>query len=97
MEQKFLQEFAKPRACANLVTLPLEFAVTRPAESLEIAISQITGHTRTLKTMPERETVDGLDQLVRKLRNHGLNLDYEPAPRTKETEQPVYQKPYVVK
>lgn len=97
LEQNFLQEFARPKARAHLVTLPLEFAVNEPAAALAVALSQIEGHTQTLKTMPERENVDGLDQLVRKLRNRGLKLDYDPAPRKKGDPLPDYQAPYIVK
>ncbi|MEM6620006.1 MAG: hypothetical protein AAF631_11990, partial [Pseudomonadota bacterium] len=98
IEQRFLEAFGKTDATANLVTLPLETAVGDPGASLELAISQIDpGSHGRLREMPERVTVDGLDALVRKLRNRGLNLDYEPAPRRNDDAKPVYQKPYAVK
>lgn len=97
MEQIFLEAFAGPDACARLTTLPLEFALEQPAAFLEAAVGHMPRGSRALKSMPGHVTVDGLDHLVRKLRNTGLKLEYEPQPKPRTEPAAKYQKPYVVK
>lgn len=99
IEQKFMQEFAKPKALAHFQTIALEFAVGEPGKALEQAIAHIPqGENHPLKLMPERENVEGLDNLARKLRNRGLKIEYEYQARPKSRKQETaYKKPYVVK
>lgn len=100
IEENFMREFAKPNACAHLQTVALEHAIQEPAQFLEQSIAHIPqGSKGRLKVMPERETIEGLDNLAKKLRNNGLRIDYEPGLRVKNKKQQdtVFEKPYVVK
>jgi hypothetical protein len=99
IEQSFMLEFQAPEAAGRVRVIALENAVADPGNTLEQAIAHIPNKVRKqLKLMPERENVDGLDNLARKLQNHGLSIDYEPVarPKGKKTEV-VFEKPYVVK
>ncbi len=78
LEQKFLEEFNGAKVCSVLKILELETAIQQPAKALQDAIRHIPGSGKQyLSEMPNRNTIDGLDALVRKLRNTGFNIRYD--------------------
>ena len=101
LEQNFLEEFNKPEVNSELKTIELEAAVRTPSQALRDAISHIpqTG-TRHLNEMPTLTIPNGLETLVRNLRNNGLKVSYEQA-HVKRDEvgktKNAQVKPYVVK
>ncbi|MEM7440163.1 MAG: beta-1,6-N-acetylglucosaminyltransferase [Pseudomonadota bacterium] len=97
LEQTFLAELDKKDAASTVVNLPLDFAVHDPVKALEKATAHIGLRRRTLKAMPFRVNTDGLDGLVRRLRNNGLPLVYQPAPGKGDPVGLSFEKPYVVK
>ncbi|PLS22752.1 DUF5927 domain-containing protein [Neptunicoccus cionae] len=99
IEQRFLREFAKPKVVAHLHTIALENAVHHPSRALEQAIAHIPRNEKhPLKLMPERENVEGLENLTRKLRDRGLMIEYEFPTRSKTKKQDAaFERPYVVK
>lgn len=97
LEQMFLAEFDKQDAKANFLSLPLDYTVQNPSVALEAAVSHIGTHRGAVRAMPTRVNVDGLDAFVRRLRNKGLKIDYDPAPNMKDALPPSFEKPYVVK
>ena len=100
LERRFLAEFEKETAKAKLVTIDLADMLAHPAKTLMTAIDHLPSVSpNSLKIMPERANLDGLDNLARKLRNHGLNIEYEPSgkPKDKKKQDTVFEKPYVVK
>ena len=100
LERRFIAEFEKEKAEASLITLDLSDVLAHPRKTLEEAIDHMPSVLpNTMKVIPERTLLVGLDNLAKKLRNHGLNIEYEPAARPKENnkQDAVYEKPYVVK
>lgn len=100
LERRFIAEFEKKTSNAQLQMIDLEEALAHPSQTLMQAIGHMSRNSQTsLNVMPDRASVDGLDNLVRKLRNNGLKVEYEPKPRPKDNKKQdaVYEKPYVVK
>ncbi len=101
LEQSFLKEFIGPNVCSDLQILDLEAAIQTPAMALRQAIEHIPGSGKSpLSEMPVMGSVGGLDTLVRKLRNHGLDIGYEPDRRKPEDRAKLesgFSKPYLVK
>ncbi len=100
LERRFLAEFAKDTSNSKLVIVALEDALANPSQTLHSAIEHMPRKTQSpLSVMPERNNAEKLDNLVRKLRNNGLKIDYEPPMRPKENKKQdtVFEKPYVVK
>ncbi len=100
LERRFLAEFAKETSNSKLVVVALENALANPAQALHSAIEHMPRKTQSsLSVIPDRNNAEKLDNLVRKLRNNGLKIDYEPPMRPKENKKQdtVFEKPYVVK
>ncbi|WGI22078.1 beta-1,6-N-acetylglucosaminyltransferase [Amylibacter sp. IMCC11727] len=100
LERRFLAEFDKDTSKADLTVMDLEDVLAHPSRSLRAAIEHMPkNHQGNLNVMPERFNTDGLDNFAKKLRNHGLNIDYEPLVRPKDNKKQdtVFEKPYVVK
>lgn len=100
LERRLFGEFEKETSEANLVTIDLAEALAHPSKMLKTAIEHMPREAQSgLNIMLERTNLEGLDNMVRKLRNHGLKIDYEPVPRQKEKKKQdtVFEKPYVVK
>ncbi len=100
LEQRFLEEFNGPRVCADLRVLDLEAAVQTPGTVLNHAIEELPASGRKhLKEMPLRNPVNGLDVLARKLRNHGLDISFEPdreKPKSQTVSVEEFSRPYLV-
>jgi len=101
LEQDILAELASSEGGARLKILDLDTAVHDPAVLLSQAIGHIVnkqgGH---LQIMPNMRNLDGLDSLIRKLRNKGLKIRFEHDRKMKEKKMPNstgFVKPYAVK
>ena len=100
LERRFFAEFEKDKAEAKLITIDLSDVLANPSKSLMLATKHIPSASQSVLAMlPDRTKLEGLDNIARKLRNHGLNIDYEPAPRPteKKKQDAVFEKPYAVK
>lgn len=100
LERRFISEFEKKSANAKLVQIGLEDMLEEPAKALQTSVSHIA-HAKALglSVLPNRRSIEGLDHLVRKLRNNGLKIDYDPKSKAKnnKTDDIEFKKPYVVK
>ena len=101
LEQNLLDKFANTENGCKVVVLDLETAIKTPAQLLSQAVSHIEAKSGTrLQAMPKLLSLDGLDAMVRKLRNKGLKIRFEHDRKIKEStpiEKDAFAKPYVVK
>ena len=101
LEQDFLDVFASAKEVSNLKVLDLEAAIYSPALLLSQVTSDIsTNKNNHLQLMPNLQDLEGLDSLVRRLRNKGLKIKFDharPSKKIKPADQVGFAKPYVVK
>jgi len=101
LEELALEELAKPWAKAKVKIVELDTAVNTPSIALAQAVEHIPDRPRNqLQVMPTVNPLDGMEALVKRLRNHGLNIKYEQARKPNrggQSARPELGKPYVVK
>lgn len=96
LENALLATFEEEWARATMIELFLSDVLRHPGQALDRALGPMRREARGPLLLPEIAPADGLDALVRRLRNEGLKLDFQRAPRPKPTAEGARSRPRAV-